>query len=108
MESEAKADPAGAREAALAEGKSWCLRCGTQTPHGRDTIEFLGNPVKASYFCLRCGGRVDPTATDRVTASRLRHEGIRLRAAAGVSFAAMLLFPPLVLATLLWLFWRIF
>ena len=107
MESEAMADPVGAREAALTEGKSWCLRCGAQTPHGRDTIEFLGNPVKATYFCLRCGGRVDPGAKDRVTASRLRNEGFRLRAAAGLSFAVMLLLPPVLLAALVWIVWHI-
>lgn len=107
MKSEATAEPIGANEDALAEGKSWCLRCAAQTPHRRATLEFLGNPVKASYFCLRCGDRVDPRAMDGLTASRLRVEGFRLRAAAGFSFAAMLLLPPLLLAALIWLIWRI-
>jgi len=108
MESEVQAGAAGVIDDALAEGKSWCLRCAAQTPHRREAIEFLGNPVKASYFCLRCGNRVDPRATDGPSASRLRFEGFRLRAAAGFSFAAMLLLPLLLLAAMIWLCWRIF
>jgi len=107
MEPQVKSDATDAQEEALAEGKSWCLRCQDQTPHRRAAIEFLGNPVKASYYCLRCGGRVDPGARDRSTAARLRGEGVRLRAAAGLSLAAMLLFPPLLLAALIWILWRI-
>ena len=89
------------------DGKSWCLCCDAQTLYRRESIEFLGNPVKASYFCLRCGERTDPRAADRITARSLRNEGRRLRAAAGVSFALMLLLPLLLLAAIFWLVWRI-
>ena len=41
-----------------AEGKS-CL-CDGLTLHRRESIEFLGNPVKATYFCLQCGERTHP------------------------------------------------
>jgi hypothetical protein len=90
-----------------AEGKSWCLSCNGLTLHRRESIEFLGNPVKSSYLCLQCGERTDPRATDSNTARSLRNEGRRLRAAAGVSFALMLLLPLLILAALFWLALRI-
>ncbi|MCI0655462.1 MAG: hypothetical protein L0170_00115 [Acidobacteria bacterium] len=90
-----------------AEGKSWCLSCNGLTLHRRESIEFLGNPVKSSYFCLQCGERTDPRAADRNTARSLRSEERRLRVAAGVSFALMLLLPLLLLAAIFWLAWRI-
>jgi len=90
-----------------AEGKSWCLTCDAQTQHRRESIEFLGNPVKASYFCLQCGERTHPLAADRKMARALRGEGRRLRVAAGLSFGLMLLLPLLLIAGICWLAWRI-
>jgi len=92
----------------IAEGKSWCLRCNGQTLHRRTAIEFLGNPVKATYFCLQCGERTHPGATDREMAQSLHKEGRRLRVAAGLSFGLMLLLPLFLLAGLCYLAWRIF
>jgi hypothetical protein len=89
------------------EGKSWCLGCDDLTPFRRESIEFLGNPVKASYFCLQCGERTHPLAADRQKARSLRNEGRRLRVAAGVSFGLMLLLPLFLLAGIFWLAWRI-
>jgi len=91
----------------MAEGKSWCLKCNCQTLHRREAIEFLGNPVKATYFCLQCGERTHPGATDRETAQSLHTAGRRLRVAAGLSFGLMLLLPLLLLAALCYLAWRI-
>ena len=92
---------------ARAEGKSWCLRCKTETAYGARTVEFLGNAVKASYFCLQCDGRIHPGALNQQMARRFRAEARRVRLAAGLTVGVMLLLPVLVLAVIGWAIWRI-
>ena len=101
---DARAPDADAR----VEGKVWCLSCDGEIPYRMEKVEFLGNPVRASFFCLDCGRPVHPEALDRKAALRLRAERRRLRAGVGISFTLMLLLPLLILALVLFLIWRAF
>jgi hypothetical protein len=93
---------------AQTEGRSWCLRCRAVTAHRRETVEFLGNAVRANFYCLKCGGRIHPGAMDHQTARRRSAEGRRLRIAAGLTVAVMLLIPVVLVALLGWMLWRFF
>ena len=92
---------------ARAEGKAWCPACDGERSFRVEKLEFLGNPVKASCFCLQCGGRLHPGATDARSARRLRAQGRWLRMGAAGSFFLMLLFPILIILALLGLLWRL-
>jgi hypothetical protein len=89
------------------EGKAWCLRCGDERGYVLSKVEFLGNPVKASFFCAECGARVSPEAADRPAALKMRSEGRWLRFGAAGSFLLILLFPPLFVVLALYLLWKI-
>ena len=89
------------------EGRAWCLRCQAETSYGRKTVEFLGNAVKSTCFCLTCGERIHPGAGDRQSAKRLRREGRRVRMAAALTVGVMLVFPIVLVALAAWLLWRL-
>ena len=102
-----------AREAGTAdpedvvEGNSWCVRCDRETGYNLRKIEFLGNPVKVSFFCIECGGRMHPEAGNRTSALRLHANLRRLRWAAACSFMLILLFPLMLLTLVVYLLWRL-
>jgi hypothetical protein len=89
------------------EGTAWCLRCQAQTPYGRQTVEFLGNAVKSTSFCLRCGERIHPSAEDHETARRLRNQGRRVKMGAALLVGLLLVLPILIVALTVWLLWRL-
>jgi hypothetical protein len=89
------------------EGKAWCLRCQAETAYRRETVEFLGNAVKSSYFCLACGERIHPGGGDHESARHLRTEGRRLRVAATLTVGILLFLPVLFVALMAWLLWRV-
>ncbi|HEV8336397.1 MAG TPA: hypothetical protein VGR67_08290 [Candidatus Polarisedimenticolia bacterium] len=88
------------------EGKAWCLRCGDERGYVLSKIEFLGNPVRASFFCTECGARVSPDASDRSAALKMRSEGRWLRFGAVGSLLGILLLPPLFVVLALYLLWK--
>ena len=90
------------------EGKAWCPRCDRQTGYTLSKVEFLGNPVKTSFFCAECGGRMHPEAQDRVSALRRQSEGRRLRLAAAGSLLLILLLPVFLASVAIYLLWRMF
>jgi len=89
------------------EGRAWCLRCGGERGYVLSKIEFLGNPVRASFFCAECGARMSPEASGRQAALRMRSEGRWLRFGAAGSLVAILLLPPLFVVIALYLLWKI-
>ena len=94
-------------EAAI-EGEAWCLRCDQQTGYRLEKVEFLGNPVKSSFFCIQCGTRIHPQGSDRKSARRLRGSGLRLRAGAAISFVLILLAPVLIVLLVVYFLWSLF
>jgi len=106
VETVAGTDPLVDLEAAV-EGKAWCPDCDHQTGYSMTKVEFLGNPVKASFFCVECGGRMHPGAMDRSSALGLRARARWLRFGAASSFVLMLLLPVLLLAAGLYFIWRL-
>jgi len=91
----------------VVEGKAWCVRCDRETGYSLRKIEFLGNPVKASFFCTECGGRMHPEGHDRTSALRLHVGARRLRWAAASSFILILLFPLMLLTLVIYFLWRL-
>jgi hypothetical protein len=91
----------------VAEGKTWCPDCDALTRFRLEKVEFLGNPVKATFFCMDCGARVFPDAQDGGAARRLRREDRRLRFKAGAALGGMLVLPILAAALVLWLVVRL-
>jgi len=89
------------------EGRAWCPRCDRQAGFTLTKVEFLGNPVKASFFCADCGGRMHPEAQDRISALRMQSEGRRLRLAAAGSLLLILLLPLLLASVAIYLLWRL-
>ncbi len=89
------------------EGHAWCPRCDRSTGYTLAKVEFLGNPVTASFFCAECGGRIYPGAVDKETARRKQSEGRWLRAGAAGSLLLMLLLPLILAGAVLYLLWRI-
>ncbi len=89
------------------EGNAWCVRCDRETGYSLRKIEFLGNPVKASFFCTECGGRTHPEGIDRASALRLRDSARRLRWAATGSFIFILLLPVMLLTLVIYFLWRL-
>ena len=89
------------------EGRAWCPRCDRTTGYTLSKVEFLGNPVKASFFCADCGRRMYPGASDRNTARRKQSEGRWLRVGAAGSFLLILLLPLILAAAVLYFLWRI-
>lgn len=89
------------------EGRAWCPRCDRLTGHTLSKIEFLGNPVKITFFCIECGGRVASQAADRATARRLAASARWLRLGVAGSFLLMLALPVLLLALVVFLVWRL-
>jgi len=88
------------------EGQAWCLRCDRITGYLLRKVEFLGNPVRASFFCTVCGERIAPESQDRNGALRRRAEARWLRTGAALSFLCMLLLPFLLVLVLVALLWR--
>ena len=91
----------------VVEGNAWCVRCDRETGYSLRKIEFLGNPVKASFFCTECGGRMHPEGNDRSSALRLHVSARRLRLAAAGSFILILLFPLMLLTLVIYFLWRL-
>ena len=91
---------------ARADGRAWCLRCAGEISYRVENVEFLGNPVRSTCFCLRCGNRVHPGAMDGRTARRKRSESRWTRMGAAVVFALIILLPVLLVAAILALIWR--
>jgi hypothetical protein len=91
----------------IVEGNAWCVRCERETGYGLRKIEFLGNPVKASFFCTTCGGRMHPEGLDRASALRLYGSARRLRWAAAGSFILILLFPLMLFTLVVYFLWRL-
>src|SRR5262249_18562239 len=89
------------------EGAAWCSRCGSETGYRSERVEFLGNPVMVSCFCVECGERIYPEAADLKSARRLRSEGRWLRIGAAGSLVLILLVPLLAAAGVLYLLWRL-
>ncbi len=90
-----------------AEGKAWCPACEAITRFRVEKVEFLGNPVKASCFCIDCGTRIFPQAQDPSAARRLRSQAQRLRIKAGAALGGMLILPILAAVLAIWLLLRI-
>ena len=90
-----------------AEGKAWCPDCDSVTLYRLEKIEFLGNPVRATFFCIDCGTRVFPDAQDGGAARRLRREDRRLRLKAGAALGGMLVLPILAAALVVWIVARL-
>ncbi|HEU5181254.1 MAG TPA: hypothetical protein VFW45_10695 [Candidatus Polarisedimenticolia bacterium] len=90
-----------------AEGKAWCPACDAITRFRVEKVEFLGNPVKATCFCIACGTRIFPEAQDPSAARRLRRQNHRLRLQAGAALGAMLILPVLAAVLALWLLLRL-
>jgi len=91
----------------VVEGNAWCVRCDRETGYSLRKIEFLGNPVKASFFCVECGGRTHPEGLDRAAALRLHDSARRLRWAATGSFIFILLLPVVLLTLVIYFLWRL-
>jgi hypothetical protein len=91
-----------------AEGKAWCPDCNAVTRFRLEKVEFLGNPVKATFFCIDCGARIFPEAQDGGAARRLRSEDRRLRIKAGAALGGMLVLPILAAGLAIWLLFRFF
>ena len=89
-----------------AEGKAWCPACDALTSYRLEKVEFLGNPVKASFFCIDCGTRVFHEAQDGAAARRLRGKSHRLRLKAGAALGGMLILPILAAVLAIWLLLR--
>ena len=107
MNPASKPDEPGGGVSPEAEGTTWCTRCGQESGYRSARVEFLGNPVMVSCFCVECGERTYPGALDLKSARRLRSEGRWLRIGAAGSFALMLLLPLLTAAGILYLLWRL-
>lgn len=90
------------------EGKAWCPACDALTRFRVEKVEFLGNPVKATCFCIDCGTRIFPEAQDSSAARRLRSQNHRLRLKAGAALGGMLILPVLVAVLAIWLLLRLF
>ena len=90
-----------------AEGKAWCPACDALTRYRAEKVEFLGNPVKATFFCLDCGTRIFHQAQDGSAARRLRSQNRRLRLKAGAALGGMLILPILAAVLALWLLLRL-
>ncbi len=94
-------------EESAIEGEAWCPRCDRLTGYSLTKVEFLGNPVKTSFFCVGCGTRMHPEARDRTGALRLQAGARWLRLGAAGSFVLMLLLPVLLIAIALYFLWRL-
>ncbi len=90
------------------DGAAWCSHCERRTGYRSARVEFLGNPVVVSCFCVECGERTYPQATDLKSARRLRSKGRWRRIGAASSIALILLLPLVAAGGVLYLLWRLF